>query len=334
MARPSKPGKRTFGEVSKLPSGRYRARYTGPDQLRHSAPQTFDTKLDADGWLALRRADVMREEWTPPVTPGLRFGAYSRLWLAERELKPRTRQHYADILDRHLVEFNEVPLRRITPNMVSAWFAGLDTGPTMRAHTYSLLRTILNGSQQRIGVRPHRRAGVEAGEPRADHVGRDPAQGHLVEFDEVPIENVGVVLAGARLQLALGQPEPRVRAEPQPGRDRRRPFLPHHVGPAQRQPTVGVEFRVECLRRGVAKLIRPGVPGPVAAAREFGHFTESALAWLAGSRHEGVLRGESWGTPRLSVSLSVQGPYLDYPHVFAAHRQYPQVKGAATESRT
>ena len=43
--------KRVFGEISRLPSGRFRARYTGPDGNRHSAPVTFVARIDAEGWL-------------------------------------------------------------------------------------------------------------------------------------------------------------------------------------------------------------------------------------------------------------------------------------------
>ena len=43
--------KRTFGEISRLPSGRYRARYRGPDGERHTAPVTFLSRMDAETWL-------------------------------------------------------------------------------------------------------------------------------------------------------------------------------------------------------------------------------------------------------------------------------------------
>ena len=43
-------GKRAFGSLAVLPSGRIRARYTGPDGALHSAPRTFDTRSDAEAW--------------------------------------------------------------------------------------------------------------------------------------------------------------------------------------------------------------------------------------------------------------------------------------------
>ncbi|GHA87348.1 hypothetical protein GCM10010512_18700 [Streptomyces thermoviolaceus subsp. thermoviolaceus] len=39
--------RREFGTVRKLASGRWQARYVGPDGTRHKAPETFDTKTDA-----------------------------------------------------------------------------------------------------------------------------------------------------------------------------------------------------------------------------------------------------------------------------------------------
>ncbi len=154
-------GKRTFGEVSKLPSGRFRARYTGPDGARHSAPTTFDTKGDADTWLTLRRSEIVRDEWRP-ATSGLLFGAYARQWVADRRLKPRTREHYNNLLLGHLDAFADIPLRKITPEMVNRWHATLTTGPTMKAHAYSLLRTILNtaGAYDLINANPCRIRGA------------------------------------------------------------------------------------------------------------------------------------------------------------------------------
>ena len=40
----NRPGRRRFGYVRKLPSGRYQASYLGPDGRRRTAPETFDRK--------------------------------------------------------------------------------------------------------------------------------------------------------------------------------------------------------------------------------------------------------------------------------------------------
>jgi hypothetical protein len=43
---PNKDGHRRFGSIRRLPSGRYQARYPGPDGRLRSHPQTFERKGD------------------------------------------------------------------------------------------------------------------------------------------------------------------------------------------------------------------------------------------------------------------------------------------------
>ena len=62
---PGKRGQRGFGHVRRLPSKRWQASYIGPDLIRHHAPQTFDAKEDAEGWLAARRAEITGDDWKP-----------------------------------------------------------------------------------------------------------------------------------------------------------------------------------------------------------------------------------------------------------------------------
>lgn len=142
--------RRTFGEIDMRASGRYRARYTGPDGHRHSAPHTFDTKADAEAWLTLRRAEIIREDWTPASTSRAAFETYAQGWLADRPLKPTTRQHYRSLLDNQLLPtFASVPLKAISPAMVRKWHSALPSDrPTLRAHAYGLLRTIMQTALQ------------------------------------------------------------------------------------------------------------------------------------------------------------------------------------------
>ena len=145
----------TFGTAHKLPSGRYRAMYYGPDGRRYTASTTFTSKHEARAWLALRQADIIRKAWEPPeaaasAAPKLTFAHYAEQWLthrlvAGRPLKDRTRQHYRWLLDEHLLPaFGTKPLRSITSDDVREWNTGFGTDtPTVRAHAYGLLRTIL-----------------------------------------------------------------------------------------------------------------------------------------------------------------------------------------------
>jgi integrase len=145
--------RRYFGNIRKLPSGRYQASYKAPDGKRHTAPQTFDSRQYADAWLSRVRTDIQRDKWEPPdaakvdqPAPPVNFGTYAASWLAGRDLSPSTRKLYRIILDSHILPaFEDVPVSEITPAMVRRWHAGLrtETGPTQRARAYSLLRTIL-----------------------------------------------------------------------------------------------------------------------------------------------------------------------------------------------
>jgi integrase len=139
----------SWGTVHKLPSGNYRAMYHHEGR-RHTAPTTFATKSAARAWLATVRADIERKQWLPPQQPvtvtNQVLAEYADTWLAQRDLKDRTREHYRKLIDHHIAPapIGAMPLPAISADDVRAWYAGLDRNtPTARAHTYSLLRTIL-----------------------------------------------------------------------------------------------------------------------------------------------------------------------------------------------
>lgn len=145
----NKGTRRKFGNVRKLPSGRYQASYTGPDKKRHNAPVTFQTKGDADTWLAMESAAITEHRWRPAPPPGpspMTLDDYSARWLTERELKPRTRDQYRHLLDAKILpELGPRPIGELTAAEVKTWHMALDPAKkTTRAHAYALLRTILN----------------------------------------------------------------------------------------------------------------------------------------------------------------------------------------------
>jgi hypothetical protein len=90
------PGKRRFGRVRTLPSGRWQARYKGPDGTDRPAPHTFGSKTSAERWLTLTEAEVIRGDWANPDAGRVLFGQYARDWIDERPgLRPKTVQLYA-----------------------------------------------------------------------------------------------------------------------------------------------------------------------------------------------------------------------------------------------
>ena len=52
--------KRRFGTIRELPSGRWQARYRGPDGLMRSAPHTFSRQREANQWLTVVESELLR----------------------------------------------------------------------------------------------------------------------------------------------------------------------------------------------------------------------------------------------------------------------------------
>jgi integrase len=139
--------RRRFGRVRKLPSGRWQARYPGPDAIDRPAPMTFRTKTDADVWLANVEADVSRGDWIDPFAGQLAFGPYAKRWIAERPLAPRTVNKYERLLRLHLEpQLGPVDLVDISTARVRAWRSELlaaGVGQPTVAGAYRLLRAIM-----------------------------------------------------------------------------------------------------------------------------------------------------------------------------------------------
>lgn len=158
--------RRTFGRIRKCqPSGRYQASYVGPDDRLYKAPKTFDAREDAEAWLTDRRREMDRELWSPPGTAeqkatkkaaAVKFRPYAENWVQTRTvrgrpLRPRTREHYEDLLETHIYPtFGAKAIRDISMESVDRWYGktALDK-PTTRAHCYSLLKTILETARTR-----------------------------------------------------------------------------------------------------------------------------------------------------------------------------------------
>lgn len=141
-------GRRRFGRVRKLPSGRWQARDSTPDGREHPAPDTFASKTAAERWLASVETDLARGQWVDPRSRQLLLSGYAASWLAARpDLKIRTRELYQWLLEKYVVpQLGHLPLDEITPSVVRSWHAGLlrDAAPTPTRQAYSLLRAMLN----------------------------------------------------------------------------------------------------------------------------------------------------------------------------------------------
>jgi integrase len=161
---------RRFGNVRKLPSGRYQARFEGRDGAEHLAPSTFAEVAEARRWLGEQERALSKGGWVDPKKGRLTLRVYSDEWLDGRpDLRPRTRELYRSLLDHHVLPgLGLRELSALDVAAVKAWRAKLlrsGVGDVTVAKSYRLLRTILNGATEdgRIAVNPCtiKGAGVE-----------------------------------------------------------------------------------------------------------------------------------------------------------------------------
>ena len=88
--------RRRFGSIRRRDSGNYQVRYRGPDGLVYPAPTMFQRESDAERWLALLEADIVRGKWSSSTARRIALGDYADRWVMERQL-------LAVLLDRTLV---------------------------------------------------------------------------------------------------------------------------------------------------------------------------------------------------------------------------------------
>jgi integrase len=143
---------RHFGNIRKLPSGRYQARYRAPDGQLRSAPKTFERKSEASRWLSLKDAEIAQGDWIAPELAKTLFADYAQDWMRDRVLKARTQELYAGLLRNHLLptfgklqmgDIDEASVRRWRKNRLEAGKrAKRPFGPVTVAKAYRLLHAI------------------------------------------------------------------------------------------------------------------------------------------------------------------------------------------------
>jgi integrase len=127
----SKKKSRQFGNIRKLRSGRYQARYRGPDGNLRPAPVTFERKADASRWLSLKEAEISKGEWIAPESGRQSFREYAEQWMRDRVLKPRSAELYNGLLANHLYPtFGDLSLIDVDEATIRRWRkARLEAGP-------------------------------------------------------------------------------------------------------------------------------------------------------------------------------------------------------------
>ena len=211
-------GRRTWGSVERLPTGEWRARFTAPNGRMYTARDEltgkglrFQTKQDADAWLARERTRVLDGKWKPPAatpTTVMTLRRFAEIWIRRRDLEVRSAEHYEQLLRDHINPvLGDLPLPAITPTDVDAWYANLDPKtPTARAHAYGLLRTLMSDAANRdlIGKSPCRIRG--AGQTKRARTIRPATLDELqMLVQAVPARYEVMVLLAAWCALRFGE---------------------------------------------------------------------------------------------------------------------------------
>lgn len=233
--------KRSFGRVRKLPSGRYQARYLGPDGVDRPAPHTFRTKREADDWLADRQSEIRSGDWQDPDAGAVNFKVYALQWVDERGLAATTDELYRRLLRLHILPaFEGLDLDQITAPRVRTWRTERlqATGAaTTVAKAYRLLKAIMETAVEDELIRRNpcriKGAGKESAKERpiatveqvdalADAMGprwrlmvyiaaygpARPEEQAAMRRPDVDLENVGVWIRTAEPELTTGRRAP------------------------------------------------------------------------------------------------------------------------------
>ena len=136
-----------FGSVRRLPSGRYQASYWHK-ATRHTAPDTFKTKGDAQAWLSGVETDIRRGAWVNPWASRQTLKYWAERWLATTvHLRATTKRGYEVALRTHVLPtFADEPVSDIDQPAVRAWVADLaqrGSAPGTIAGARKVLRLVL-----------------------------------------------------------------------------------------------------------------------------------------------------------------------------------------------
>jgi integrase len=126
-------GRRQFGSVRKLPSGRWQASYWHAG-IRHIAQIT---KADANAYLAAVETQIRRGSWIDPWAARMPLAYWAEEWRATIvDLRPSTKVRDLGYLERYLLpRFGDMELGRIDHMAVRTWVAELSASGLSPATT-------------------------------------------------------------------------------------------------------------------------------------------------------------------------------------------------------
>ncbi|MPZ83419.1 MAG: tyrosine-type recombinase/integrase [Actinophytocola sp.] len=205
----NKDGHRRFGNARQRGSGRWQARYPGPDGQLRNAPNTFPSKRDAEQWLTVTEAAMLRSDWIDPLLGKITLTDFGTRWIKERKLGERTREEHARTFRLHVVPFlGHLTLGDIGTDTVRSWRATLaeeGRSDIRIAKAYKLLRAIMNTAADdgRIKRNPCRIKGADQEYSPERPVASVPQVFALA--DQMPARFRALVLAAAFTGLRWGE---------------------------------------------------------------------------------------------------------------------------------
>ena len=127
MAQRSSGGRRAFGNVRQLPSGRFQARFEDERGDQHKAPHTFATKGAAGKWLSAQQTARAGGTYVDGRAGAVLVADYLATWLAGRVgHRQSTTSRDAGNVERYLVPaFGQLALGKLDAPAVRKWVAEL-----------------------------------------------------------------------------------------------------------------------------------------------------------------------------------------------------------------
>ncbi|WP_257477622.1 site-specific integrase [Acidipropionibacterium jensenii] len=211
--------RRGFGSIRHLPSGKWQARYTGPDTIEHKADRTFAMQGHAESWLADEQMLISMGTWTPPETRARRktvptFANYAGTILERRKnrsrrpLRPLTAQDYEKLLRLHInPAIGHIRIDQFAPADIAGWYDGCCPGrKTSRGKCYDLVRSIFNDAVDDGWIDRNPCRLKAAGKPRrSKDVDALPVDVLLTYLDAVPEHYRAALSLAATCALRSGE---------------------------------------------------------------------------------------------------------------------------------
>lgn len=193
--------------VSKLNSGRWRARYrdgAGKQHARH-----FDTKREGEEWLARESSATQAGVWIAPDQRKVTVKEWADRWIvAYGDNRPSTVRQAKVHLKRIVAEFGPLKLSEVGPSHVKAWMASLRDEGLADSTRYALHRRLsqlyIDAQHEGLVTRQptSRRTAPRMGKQRP-YVATDAQVWAL--YDAMPDTMRAAILLGAFVGLRAGE---------------------------------------------------------------------------------------------------------------------------------